>query len=108
MGCVTLLLTVADDAIFALLSGIHFDPADFAGVVCDKSSIIKSFDGKRKAEITDFMRKVPYRLLATATAAPNDYIELGISSEALGYMGHVDMRNRYFRNDQNNSATCRM
>jgi hypothetical protein len=85
-----------------------FNPADFAGVVCDESSILKSFDGARRAEITDFMRKVPYRLLATATAAPNDYIELGTSSEALGYMGHMDMLNRFFRNDQNNSATRRM
>lgn len=85
-----------------------FNPADFAGVVCDESSILKSFDGKRKAEITDFMRKTPYRLLATATAAPNDYIELGTSSEALGYMGHMDMLNRFFKNDQNNSATRRM
>lgn len=85
-----------------------FNPADFAGVVCDESSILKSFDGARKAEITDFMRKVPYRLLATATAAPNDYIELGTSSEALGYMGYMDMLNRFFRNDQNNSATRRM
>lgn len=86
----------------------RFDPSDFAGVVCDESSILKSFDGKRKAEITDFMRKTPYRLLATATAAPNDYIELGTSSEALGYLGHMDMLNRFFRNDQNNSATRRM
>lgn len=84
-----------------------FNPADFAGVVCDESSILKSFDGARRAEITDFMRKVPYRLLATATAAPNDYIELGTSSEALGYMGHMDMLNRFFKNDQNNSATRR-
>ena len=85
-----------------------FNSADFAGVVCDESSILKSFDGSRKAEITDFMRKVPYRLLATATAAPNDYIELGTSSEALGYMGYMDMLNRFFKNDQNNSATRRM
>lgn len=85
-----------------------FNPADFAGVVCDESSILKSFDGARKAEITDFMRKVPYRLLATATAAPNDYIELGTSSEALGYLGFMDMLNRFFRNDQNNSAMRRM
>ena len=85
-----------------------FNPADFAGVICDESSILKSFDGARRAEITDFMRKVPYRLLATATAAPNDYIELGTSSEALGYMGHMDMLNRFFKNDQNNSATRRM
>ena len=86
----------------------HFNPDDFAGVVCDESSILKSFDGSRRQEITDFMRKVPYRLLATATAAPNDYIELGTSSEALGYLGHMDMLNRFFKNDQNNSATRRM
>jgi hypothetical protein len=82
-----------------------FDPADFAGVVCDESSILKSFDGARRSAITEFMRKVPYRLLATATAAPNDYVELGTSSEALGYLGHMDMLNRFFRNDQNNSAS---
>ena len=86
----------------------HFKPADFSGVVCDESSILKSFDGARRNEITDFMRKVPYRLLATATAAPNDFIELGTSSEALGYMGHMDMIARFFKNDQNNLSSRRM
>ena len=86
----------------------HFSPGDFAGVVCDESSILKSFDGARRNEITDFMRKVPYRLLATATAAPNDFIELGTSSEALGYMGHMDMLARFFKNDQNNLTSRRM
>lgn len=85
----------------------HFSPDDFKAVVCDESSILKSFDGTRRGEITAFMRKVPYRLLATATAAPNDYIELGTSSEALGYLGHMDMLNRFFKNDNNNSATGR-
>ena len=85
-----------------------FNPDDFAGVVCDESSILKSFDGARRGEITVFMRKVPYRLLATATAAPNDYIELGTSSEALGYLGYMDMLNRFFKNDLNNSASGRM
>jgi|TARA_R100000479_G_scaffold176487_1_gene131308 hypothetical protein len=87
----------------------HFNPPDFSGVVCDESSILKSFKGTRKAEITDFMRKVPYRLLTTATAAPNDYVELGTSSEALGFMGYMDMLNRFFKNEQGNStATGRM
>lgn len=86
----------------------HFDWQSFGGVVCDESSILKSFAGQRKGEITAFMRKVPYRLLQTATAAPNDYIELGTSSEALGYMGHMDMLNRFFKNDLNNSAQGRM
>lgn len=85
-----------------------FNPADFAGVVCDESSILKSFDGARRLEITEFMRKVEYRLLATATAAPNDYIELGTSSEALGELGYMDMLTRFFKNDQGNAIKTRV
>jgi hypothetical protein len=76
-----------------------FDPAVFGGVVCDESSAIKSFDGVRRAAVTEFMRLIPYRLLGTATAAPNDYPELGTSSEALGGLGHMDMLTRFFVND---------
>lgn len=82
-----------------------FNHQDFIGVACDESSILKNFDGTRKAEITEFMKKIPYRSLWTATAAPNDYIELGTSSEALGVMGYMDMLNRFFKNDQNTSDT---
>jgi hypothetical protein len=80
-----------------------FNPDDYIGVVCDESSILKNFDGKRKAIITDFMRTRPYRLLCTATAAPNDYIELGTTSEALGELGYMDMLNRFFKNDNSTS-----
>lgn len=76
------------------------DPHDFGGVVCDESSILKSFDGVYKQQITEFMRKHQYRLLGTATAAPNDYTELGTSSEALGYLGYMDMLGRFFTNRQ--------
>jgi hypothetical protein len=75
----------------------HFRSEDFAGVVCDESSILKNFDGATKDAITEFMRTRPYRLLCTATAAPNDYIELGTSSEALGHMGFMDMIGRFFK-----------
>jgi len=85
----------------------HFNSADFAGCVCDESSILKSFDGARRNEITEFMRKLRYRLLCTATAAPNDYVELGTSSEALGELGHTDMLTRFFKNDQNTIKTMR-
>jgi hypothetical protein len=85
-----------------------FDATQFAGVACDESSILKSYDGTTRTAITAFARKMPYRLLATATAAPNDFTELGTSSEALGYLGHMDMLNRFFKNDLNNSATGRM
>jgi len=82
-----------------------FDREAFGGVVCDESSAIKSFDGVRRALVTDFMRKMPYRLLCTATAAPNDYVELGTSSEALGYLGHMDMLSRFFTNKERTSKS---
>ena len=75
----------------------YFNPDDFSGVVCDESSILKNFDGVTRRAVTDFMRKRPYRLLCTATAAPNDYIELGTSSEALGELGAADMLSKFFR-----------
>jgi hypothetical protein len=81
-----------------------FDASRYAGMVCDESSILKNFDGVTKATVTEFMRLMPYRLLCTATAAPNDYIELGTSSEALGEMGHVDMLGRFFKNDESSLA----
>ena len=80
-----------------------FSSDDFMGVICDESSILKNFDGKRRAIVTEFLRTRPYRLLCTATAAPNDYIELGTTSEALGAIGFMDMLMRFFKNDQNTS-----
>lgn len=85
----------------------HYSPHDFAGVVLDESSILKNFDGATKAAITEFMRTIPYRLLCTATAAPNDFVELGTSSEALGHLGHMDMLARFFKNNRNNASLGR-
>jgi len=84
-----------------------FNASDFSGVVCDESSILKQFDGATKTRVTEFMRTLPFRLLCTATAAPNDFIELGTSSEALGHLGHIDMLNRFFKNARNTSDTKR-
>ncbi len=39
--------------------------------------------------------------MTTATPSPNDFIELGTSSEALGYMGYMDMLGKFFKNNQN-------
>jgi len=84
-----------------------FAPVDFSGVVCDESSILKSYDGETRKAITQFMRTLRYRLLCTATSAPNDYIELGTSSEALGEMGYMDVLTRFFVNDQHSAHPFR-
>ena len=80
----------------------YFDSKDFEGVILDESSILKNFDGKIKGHITAFVRKIPFRILSTATPAPNDYIEFGTSSEALGYLPYHDMLTKFFANNENN------
>ena len=79
----------------------YLNPNDFECVILDESSILKNFDGKIKNQITTFIKKVKYRFLATATPSPNDFIELGTSSEVLGYMGYMDMLTKFFKNNQN-------
>ncbi|MCP4354743.1 MAG: DEAD/DEAH box helicase [Proteobacteria bacterium] len=81
----------------------YFNYSDFECVILDESSILKNFDGALKSQITEFMKKIKYRYLSTATPSPNDFIELGTSSEALGYMGYMDMLGKYFSNKENTS-----
>ena len=77
------------------------NPDDFTCVMLDESSILKNFAGKTRDQVVAFIKRVPYRFLSTATPSPNDFIELGNSSEALGYMGYMDMLSRFFRSNQN-------
>lgn len=76
-----------------------FNWYDFDCVILDESSILKNFDGAIKNQVTTFLKKVKYRYLFTATPSPNDYIELGTSSEALGYLGYTDMLTKFFTNN---------
>jgi len=79
----------------------YLNPSDFECVMLDESSILKNFNGKTKDEIISFIKRVKYRFLSTATPSPNDFIELGNSSEALGYMGYMDMLGKFFKSNQN-------
>ncbi len=82
----------------------YFNKEDFQGVILDESSILKNFNGKIKNEVTNFVKKIPYRFLSTATPSPNDFIELGTSSEVLGYLGYMDMLATFFKNNQNDTG----
>lgn len=74
----------------------HFDPADFASVVLDESSILKALDGKTRRRLTDMFGGTDYRLACTATPAPNDLSELGNHAEFLGVMSHREMLSAFF------------
>lgn len=78
-----------------------FKSKDFEGIILDESSVLKNFDGKIKGQVTSFAKNIKYRQLSTATPSPNDFIELGTSSEILGHMGYMDMLGKFFKNNQN-------
>ena len=54
------------------------------------------------------MRDMRFRLLCTATAAPNDFMELGTSSEALGDLRRVEMMAQFFNHDGGETSKWRL
>lgn len=86
----------------------HFDAAQFAGVALDEADIISNFVGKTNRLLTAMFKQTPYKLVATATPAPNDLIEMGRYSEFLGVMESGEMLTRYFIRDSQSAATLRL
>lgn len=86
----------------------NFNPDDFGGCVLDESSVLKGFERSTRKAITDFMNRLDYRLLCSATPAPNDFMELGCSSEALGTMKRNSMLAMFFTNDQEETQQWRL
>jgi len=86
----------------------HFDVQDYAGIVLDESSILKSHDSKTRAKIIQMFSKTPYRLSCTATPSPNDHMELGNQAEFLGVMTAVEMLAMYFVHDGGDTAQWRL
>ena len=86
----------------------RFDPANFAGIVLDESSILKSFDGKTKARLCEAFRDTPFKLACTATPAPNDFTELGNHSEFLGLKTRSEMLAEFFVHDGGSTQDWRI
>lgn len=86
----------------------RFNPDDYKAVILEESSIIKSFEGKFRNEIISRYRFTPYRLEASATPAPNDWMELGNHSEFLGNLTRVEMLATFFVHDGGDTAKWRL
>jgi len=86
----------------------HFDTSSFIAVVLDESSILKSFTSKTTGALTELFRNTPYKLLCSATIAPNDYTEIGTSCEFLGIMSRTEMLATYFVHDGGKTSDWRL
>lgn len=85
-----------------------FEAIEFAGVVLDESSILKSYSGKVRNQIIDTFADVPYKLACTATPSPNDYMELGNHAEFVGSMTRTEMLAMFFTHDGGNTSKWRL
>ncbi len=81
-----------------------FQDREWAGIVLDESSILKSVDGRTRDELTRWAAPIRYRLCCTATPAPNDHTELGNHAEFLGVMTRAQMLGMFFVHDENSVA----
>lgn len=86
----------------------HFDLSKFGGVILDESSILKSTDGYFRTRLIELAAQIPFRLAATATPAPNDFMELGNHAEFLGVMKYTDMLATFFTHDNGETQTWRL
>lgn len=85
-----------------------FNADDFAGVILDESSILKSFTGATTRALIAAFKHTPFRLCCTATPAPNDHMELGQHCQFLGIMNSNEMLSRWFIADQSNMGRYRI
>lgn len=86
----------------------HFDLTQFGGVILDESSILKSTDGHYRTKLIQACHSIPFRLAATATPAPNDFMELGNHAEFLGIMSYTDMLATFFTHDGGDTQKWRL
>lgn len=86
----------------------HFDLDQFGGVILDESSILKSSDGHYRNRLIEACSHIPFRLAATATPAPNDFMELGNHAEFLGVMSQADMLATFFTHDGGETQKWRL
>lgn len=86
----------------------RFDLDAFGGVALDESSILKHHDGHYRTRLIQECARIPFRLAATATPAPNDFMELGNHAEFLGIMSYTDMLATFFVHDGGDTKSWRL
>lgn len=90
------------------LGGTRHPSFSVHGALVHNSSILKSTDGHYRTRIIEECASIPFRLAATATPAPNDFMELGNHAEFLGVMSYTDMLATFFSHDGGETQKWRL
>ena len=84
------------------------DVARFGAVALDEASILKNFTGKVSTELIQRFAAHRFRMVATATPAPNDHTELAQHAAFLGVLSRDEMLVRWFINDSGDTKSWRL
>lgn len=84
------------------------DPEAFGAVILDEASILKAFTGKTTRALISAFTGHRFKMVATATPAPNDHMELGQQAEFLSLMPSNEMLMRWFIADQTQMGKYRI
>lgn len=75
----------------------HIDPAEFTVITLDEGSVLRSYGTQTTQQFMDLCSAVKYRFIATATPAPNRYLELVNYADFLGIMDRGQSLTRFFQ-----------
>lgn len=75
------------------------DPAKFGGVSFDEASILRNLKTETTNYVIKYFQQVPYRFVATASPAPNEYIEILNYAVFLNVASRGHLLTRFFQRD---------
>lgn len=75
----------------------HIEPAAFTVVTLDEGSVLRSYGTQTTQQFMDLCSGNKYRFIATATPAPNRYLELINYADFLGIMDRGQALTRFFQ-----------
>jgi hypothetical protein len=84
------------------------EPDSFGAIALDEASILKNFIGSVSRSLIQAFAGHRWRMVATATPAPNDHTELAQHSSFLGVMSRDEMLVRWFINDTGDTGSWRL
>lgn len=70
---------------------------DFGGVSLDEGSVVHSFGSKTTQEFKRLLKSIPFKFVATATPAPNEYREIIYYADFLGIKDTGQILTRWFK-----------
>lgn len=77
---------------------------NFQGVSLDEGSVLRSLGSKTYQVFNDLLENIPFRYVATATPAPNEYKEIIHYAEFLGIMDRGQALTRWFKRDSTHAG----